>query len=119
MNTTTSPVVFEVWSEDATQRPRPSAAGSGEPRRPASPAALVVAGLLGAALASGGFVVAMMLDEARDTAAMRQQVAETLTDMVRNQDLVFSRLPLVPVPDPSTDPRGPCSPVSAERLGHC
>ncbi len=126
MSTTPTPhVVFEVWSEDAAERaspsaPRPSAHGPRDPRRgPASPVALVLAALVGAALASGGFTAAAVLDDARDTAALPQQVTEAITDMVRNQELVLARLPVAPVPEVPSDPRAPCSPVRVDRLGHC
>jgi hypothetical protein len=123
MKSPTSPVVFEVWSEDAAERARPSAAGPGERKSSrASPVALVVAALVGAVLASGGFVGASMFGdahEAHDAAVVREEVAAAIADMVRDQELLLARLPTAPVPEISPDPRAPCSPVRVERLGHC
>ncbi|AEG44509.1 hypothetical protein [Isoptericola variabilis] len=126
MGTTTSPVTFEVWSEDAAGRARqaddPWEPAPAERHRAPSPITIAVAAVVGAALASGGFLAAAVLaelHEARDAADLRQQVDGALVDLLRSKDLVVVRPPTAPVPVASPDPHGPCSPVRAERLGHC
>jgi hypothetical protein len=113
---TTTPLVFEVWSESA---------GGVPDRRPpderrSSPGALLLAALTGAVLATGGFLTAAAIagvQEAHDAATVRAQVDAALAEQVLSRDVPerrrqFATPPVMPE-------RGPCSPVRIERLGSC
>ncbi len=124
MSTPVSPVVFEIWSAGTAQDVRhaggpPTARPDG--RRPPSPVAVVLAAVVGAALASGGFLGGAVVAELHDTddaRLVRQQVDAALADMMRAQGPAPVRVPSAAAPVPADD-RGPCAPVRVERLGHC
>jgi hypothetical protein len=113
---TTTPVVFEVWSEPAGGVPdrRPPA------ERRSSPGTLLLAAFTGAVLATGGFLTAAAIagvHEAQDTATVRAQVDAALAELVRGRDVPARQRHLAA--PPVTPERGPCSPVRIERLGSC
>lgn len=113
---TTTPLVFEVWSEPA---------GGVPDRRPpdgrrSSAGALVLAALTGAVLATGGFLTAAAITgvhEAREAATVREEVDAALAELMLSRDVPERRRQLAA--PPVTPERGPCSPVRIERLGSC